>query len=156
MKLNIFTRTVLIIQTVLALSGIVVFAFNGFEAALAAFYGSAIHMVATFLMHWRLFPPHKELSVKQFYQQLYAAEVQKMALTFVLVWLGVAILSLAAVPLTIMFIITSFAYWLAMWQAKPDQSAYENNRQDPRQQAPDDNGKGVDNVTDTAPDQSRL
>ena len=116
---NSTTWVVLRIQLQLMLTGFIGFGlYSGREAALAAAYCSFIHVVTTFLMQWRLFPPYKTLSTEQFYRQLFRAELQKMALAFVMVWAGAAVFSLMLVPMVILFIVTGFAYWLAL-RVKP-------------------------------------
>ncbi|MBA3581468.1 MAG: ATP synthase subunit I [Gammaproteobacteria bacterium] len=112
------TKTALIIiatQLVLTLLiSALLFGLYDLATAVAGLAGGAISMITTAFLSAKLFLRRADFAADRFLRRLFAAEIQKIALTVILLYIGIVWLRLAPMPLIVTFMVSLMAYWLAL------------------------------------------
>ena len=89
------------------------FCVGGWRAGLAAWCGGGIIVIGNALFAWRLFAdgiaPTRRIA-----RSVYAAEVLKWAWIAIALYVAIAMLQLAAMPLILGVVAAQFAFWVAV------------------------------------------
>ena len=109
------TRTILLIQLLVTLSGAVVsLAFSGAQAAYSALIGGGVSTLVTLYFASQVFSVRVGSPAAKIARAFYLGEVVKLLLTVVLLSIALLWLDVSPLPLLLAYMAALMAYWLAL------------------------------------------